>query len=285
MNMSRKNKASIIAIIVGISGIVGLLMPYSILVVASAQVFDIPIANNSSTRLMTQQQLIANAKLYTNEEYNYKVLVPDKWAITDFVKTDKERVVNSEEQLGYSVIAALCVESEAAPAIGGEVDCSNTSQQTGAVPITRYINLQDRSDVQAALSQGKQLTPRDILALDIKMWQESSNPGAKIRVLNISQPYIIRAAESGQNYTAINASTIYNSIPPQSSAGAPPILQGPYNSLNPSYLVEDFAIYILAPDGNTAYEILWGTDVTTPTTTLEPPLPIRVIMQSFQPLM
>jgi len=192
----------------------------------------------------------------------------------------KDELADTEKQLGYSSIAVLCVESEATPAIGGDVDCNNTSGQTGAVRITRYVNLQDRPDVQSAVSASKQLIAKDILALNIKSWQEPPNAISNVRVLNTSQPYIIRASESGQNYAAINATFMFSQVPPQS--GVPPLLQGLYNSLNPSYEFKEFGTYLLAPDGNTAYQIVWGVYAGTPVIGL--PLPIRVIMSSFQPL-
>jgi hypothetical protein len=195
--------------------------------------------------------------------------------VDDIDNVNDAQIISEEQQSGSITLADLCMENETIPKVGWAGGCASAAT---AVSIVRYDDLQNRAEFKDLLSKGKEITPRDIMAINIKLWQKPPYSISGIQILNTAEKQVTLGSSS-RNMTAMNVTWTYQVVPRQ--AGIPPLLSGLYNSITPAVTQKAFTEYMVANDNNTAYVIGY---LTYNTSAFLPPMPIRVIMDSFQPL-
>lgn len=121
-----------------------------------------------------QQQLIPslvenNNNYYQNAMDGFRVQIPEGWVMDDIDNTGLAALALGE-QLGFELLAVLCPQDQALPAIGGAYRCPIESNLlTTSVYLFRYSNLQDRRDFAPIIAQNKTITISDLFAFHINV--------------------------------------------------------------------------------------------------------------------
>src|SRR3712207_5969349 len=95
-----------------------LLVPRSTAIMLSAAITAILLASNLTTmangqelqQASNQTASIGNGTLFQSEEDNFRIQVPEGWAIIDLNNTDA--TLDTEATQGYGILAQLCQEDQ-----------------------------------------------------------------------------------------------------------------------------------------------------------------------------
>jgi hypothetical protein len=244
--------------------------------------------------LMLSFVAITTTNAYAQQQYQsptngFAVTLPQGFVIQDIDQralSDEMRVAQAIQN--FELIANVCLEQDSTPSYGGSVECnspdgaSNASLTQGAdVRVFRFSNLQNRPEIDAAItSQGKQITPNDVLTMHLKLQEGISSvantPGSEISFEVENQTAANIFASSGSN-SLISQLAPKQSIPAV-FAEVTATVENEITGTN--HQTKQFGLYLVSPDQTTGYVLLsprWN-----PATTPDVPQPIMDIMKSFE---
>jgi hypothetical protein len=245
----------------------------AILIITSMAAF--PIASAST---IPQQQLIPSLVEYSNNYYQnamdgFRVQIPKGWVIYDLDNTGLA-ALGLAEQLGYELLAVLCPQDQALPAIGGTYRCPiESNPSTTFVSLFRYSNLYDRREFVPILEQNKTINISDLFAFHIQRTEEGG-------VTNIQ---IQKTGLKNNNMTTINV------IDPTTNqtVETAPIMVAEFSygppELASSYLPSkrDLVQLALSNDTNTGFVVDPILQQENETLSTLPP-PVKQILDSFE---
>jgi hypothetical protein len=112
-------------------------------------------------------------EMFESEENGYRLQIPEGWVIQE-----NEDVESSIDEVGFAIVAMLCKEDEALPAIGqgGEHNCAS-AELTDTILINMWPDLSSRPEFQNASI----ITTDDLVALHI---QDIHHASSQIRIQN-----------------------------------------------------------------------------------------------------
>ena len=247
----------------------------AILIITSMVVFP-----KASASTAPQQQLIPslvenNNNYYQNAMDGFRVQVPEGWVMDDIDNTGLAALALGE-QLGIELLAIMCPQDQALPAVGGTYRCPIESNLlTTSVNLFRYSNLHDRREFAPVIEQNKNITISDLFAFHIQFTPEGQQDVTDIQIQKTGPKY--------NNMTTVNV------IDPTTNqtVGTAPIMvaefsYGPPEELASSYLpsIRDLVLLALSNDTNTGFvvdPILQGNETLS---TLPPP--VQQILDSFE---
>ena len=246
----------------------------AILIITSMAAF--PIASAST---IPQQQLIPSLVEYSNNYYQnamdgFRVQIPKGWVIYDLDNTGLA-ALGLAEQLGYELLAVLCPQDEALPAIGGTYRCPiESNPSTTFVSLFRYSNLYDRREFAPIIAQNKTINISDLFAFHIQRTEEGG-------VTNIQ---IQKTGLKNNNMTTIN---VIDPTTNQTVETAPIMVAefsyGPPELALSSYLSSkrDLVLLALSNDTNTGLVVDPILQQENETLSTLPP-PVQQILDSFE---
>ena len=249
------------------------IMLAAILIVMSMAAFP-----TTSASTIPQQQLIPSQVEYSNNYYQnamdgFRVQIPKGWVIYDLDNAGVA-ALGLAEQLGYELLAVLCPQDQALPAVGGGYRCPIESNPlTTFVSIFRYSNLYDRREFAPVIEQNKTINISDLFAFHIQRTEEGG-------VTNIQ---IQKTGLKNNNMTTIN---VVDPTTNQTVETAPIMVAefsyGPPELASSAYLSSkrDLVLLALSNDTNTGFvvdPILQQENETLSTL----PLPEQQILDSF----
>jgi hypothetical protein len=246
----------------------------AILIVMSMPAF--PIASAST---IPQQQLIPSLVEYSNNYYQnamdgFRVQVPKGWVIYDLDNAGIA-ALGLAEQLGYELLAVLCPQDQALPAIGGTYRCPiESNPSTTFVSLFRYSNLYDRREFAPIIEQNKTITISDLFAFYIQRTEEGGATNIQIQKTGLKN----------------NNTTTINVIDPTTNqtVGTAPIMVAEFSygppELTSSYLSSskrDLILLALSNDTNTGFAVDPILQQENETLSTLPP-PVQQILDSFE---
>ena len=134
------------------------------------------MAGISAMMIMATTTALAQTadRTFESEEDGFRLQVPQGWVIQDDNITPR--------QLGNEVIAALCLENEALPAVGGAYNCE-AAARTDEISIERWSDLQSRPEFENITTSNYTITTNDLLALRIQ-WLNNNASVFGIKIEN-----------------------------------------------------------------------------------------------------
>ncbi len=249
------------------------IMLAAILIVVSMVAFP-----KVSASTIPQQQLIPSLVEYSNNYYQnamdgFRVQIPKGWVIYDLDNAGLA-ALGLAEQLGYELLAVLCPQDQALPAIGGTYRCPIESNPlTTFVSLFRYSNLYDRREFAPIIEQNKTINISDLFAFHIQHTEEGG-------VTNIQ---IQKTGLKNNNVTTVNV------IDPMinQTVGTAPIMVAEFSygppELASSYLPSkrDLILLALSNDTNTGFVVDPILQQENETLSTLPP-PVQQILDSFE---
>ncbi len=246
----------------------------AILIITSMTAF--PIASAST---IPQQQLVPSLVEYSNNYYQnamdgFRVQIPKGWVIYDLDNTGLA-ALGLAEQLGYELLAVLCPQDEALPAIGGTYRCPiESNPSTTFVSLFRYSNLYDRREFAPIIEQNKTINISDLFAFHIQRTEEEG----------VSNIQIQKTGLKNNNMTTIN---VIDPTTNQTVETAPIMVAefsyGPPELASSSYLSSkrDLVLLALSNDTNTGLVVDPILQQENETLSTLPP-PVQQILDSFE---
>lgn len=235
----------------------------------------LPIASAST---IPQQQLVPSLVEYSNNYYQnaldgFRVQIPKGWVIYDLDNAGIA-ALGLAEQLGYELLAVLCPQDQALPAIGGTYRCPIESNPlTTFVSLSRYSNLYDRREFAPIIEQNKTINISDLFAFYIQRTEEGG----------VTTIQIQKAGLKNNNMTTINV------IDPTTNqtVKTAPIMVAEFSyeppGLASSFLSSkrDLVLLALSNDTNTGFVVDPILQQQNETLSTLPP-PVQQILDSFE---
>ncbi len=103
--------------------------------------------------------VVVAQEVFESEGDGFRLQVPQGWVIQD------DNIMSRQQ--GNEVIAALCLENEALPAVDGGYNCE-AAARTDEISIERWPDLQSRPEFENITSSNYTITTNDLLALRIQ---------------------------------------------------------------------------------------------------------------------
>ena len=234
-----------------------------------------------SASTIPQQQLIPSLVEYSNNYYQnamdgFRVQIPMGWVIYDLDNAGVA-ALGLAEQLGYELLAVLCPQDQALPAIGGSYRCPIESNPlTTFVSIFRYSNLYDRREFAPVIEQNKTINISDLFAFHIQRTEEGGVTNIQIQKTGL---------KNNNNMTTIN---VIDPTTNQTVETAPIMVAEfsygpPELASSPSYLSSkhDLVLLALSNDTNTGFVVDPILQQENETLSTLPP-PVQEILDSFE---
>ena len=110
-------------------------------------------------------------EVFESEEDGFRLQVPQGWVIQDD---------NINPNPNIEIIAMLCLEDEALPAVGGGYNCE-AGKLTDIIYVERWLDLRSRPEFENITSSNYTITTDDLFALRVQyLYNNASATGIKI---------------------------------------------------------------------------------------------------------
>jgi hypothetical protein len=165
-----------------------------------------------------------------------RLQVPDEWIVEDVDNIDPN-IRQVEQILGFGILANLCPRNLATPQIGGTFVCPDGADK---VVIFRFADLKSRPEFAEVVLQGNNITSSDLLAFYFQ-FLERDFLFTNLRLLeNIDTTVNVTDHQTNQTIGTVPAK--YIELTYLDGSGIP--------------IERDFALLVLADDGNTGYVLI-----------------------------
>jgi plastocyanin len=166
--------------------------------------YDAEATTTSSSRISTGGAIGA-LTTYENSADGFRIGVPGGWVVDD-VDNASPSAQAAERTGGIGILATLCPQGDALPAIGGNYTCTSAEQST-AVRVMRFDELQARPEFTDIVQQNRNITTSDLFAFVIQFVGDTL--GAQdFRVVNDTD-ITVNVVDSRTNQTVGRAAAKY----------------------------------------------------------------------------
>jgi plastocyanin len=118
---------------------------------------------------------------YESSADGFRIGVPSGWVVDDEDNTSPSAQA-IERTAGIGILATLCPQGDALPAIGGNYTCTSAEQAT-SITVIRFGELQERPEFADVVQQNRSITTSDLFAL-ILQFTEDTLGAQDFRVVN-----------------------------------------------------------------------------------------------------
>jgi plastocyanin len=200
----------------------------------------------------------ATAPLTTFEssEDGFRIGVPSGWVVDDEDNTSPSAHA-SERTTGIGILATLCPQADALPAIGGNYTCTSSAEQSKFITVLRLAELQTRPEFADVVQQNRTITTSDLFALIIQFTEDTLG-AQNFRVVNDTDT-TVDVIDSRTNQTVGTAPAKY--------------VDFTYNyqdELGMNINGFEFQLIVLSNDSNTGYVVVPSLPLTTGELQLSP---------------
>lgn len=250
----------------------------SAILIITSMAASFPIASAST---IPQQQLIPSLVEYSNNYYQnamdgFRVQIPKGWVIYDLDNTGLA-ALGLAEQLGYELLAVLCPQDQALPAIGGTYRCPiESNPSTTFVSLFRYSNLYDRREFAPIIAENKTITISDLFAFYIQRTEEGGVTNIQIQKTGLKNNNMntINVIDPTTNQTVETAPIMVAEF----SYGPPELALSSSSDLSSK---SDLVLLALSNDTNTGFGVDPILQQENETLSTLPP-PVQQILDSFE---
>jgi hypothetical protein len=215
-------------------------------------------------QIQQQQQQENNQTTFQSIEDGFRIQVPNRWVVGDTNNTDIG--LRAEEEIGMGLLATVCPQVRALPAIGGNgtYECG-TSFALGTVYIMRFKDLDDRPEFA---SIGNQSIPiSDFLEFYHGFLRDEEPFSVRdIRIVNNTDTTVnVTSAQTNQTLTTVPAKLMEHTF-----------------TIEGGSELNEFSMLVL--NGTTGYSIA-NFNLPSLRESLQTPRPVKQIFDSFELLL